>query len=57
MALWREGLDRNYQDRDGAEEWLPVTCPDCRSDLLVVIGFESLYVVGVVDVVRADAVR
>jgi len=57
VALWREGLDRNYQDRDGAEEWLPVTCPDCRSDLLVVIGFESLYVVGVVDVVRADAVR
>lgn len=56
-SLWREGSDRDYPDRDGAEEWLPVTCPDCLSKLLIVVGFESLYIVGVLDVVRADAAR
>ncbi len=52
-AEWRES-GSSESGSDAAEEWLPLTCPSCLSKLLVLIGFESLYIVGVIDVVQAS---
>ena len=52
--LWRQSLDRDYPATDAAEEWLRIPCPDCRSELVIKIGFESLFIVGILEVVGPD---
>ena len=47
--LWRKS-DMEYPAQDACDEWCSIQCPDCLSKLIAVIRFESLYVVGVVEV-------
>jgi hypothetical protein len=40
-----------YLDPDACDEWFDVTCPNCLEALRVAINFQSLYIVGLIDVV------
>lgn len=48
--LWRRSSDVNYPAQDACDEWCHIQCPDCLSELIVVIRFKSLYAVGLVEV-------
>jgi len=45
--LWRQYTENGG---DSAKEQIEMTCPNCRSSLIVSLAFESLYIIGVVDV-------
>ena len=47
--LWRKS-NADYPAQDACDEWCDIQCPDCLSKLTVVIRFESLYIVGIVEV-------
>ena len=52
--LWRKSSSVDYPAQDACDEWCNVQCPDCLSELTIVIRFESLYVVGLAEVRPAD---
>ena len=48
--LWRQHTGNGG---DSAEEQIEMACQNCKSNLIVSIAFESLYIIGVVRVSRA----